>query len=209
MSKVFRLDFDYNHSGDGERDAFHVPFDEEQNISVYMIDTKLYESNLLPEKIYFQANFNLIPEYDYPLTDINIPIMSKNMLNIVQKIGDFNFELVPIIMIDDTYLGERFDNDNNLISTVPINDDYIAVRLTDGLYDYLDMDNSVYRPSRVNPNIPSRVRKVVLKEPQNGFPPIFRVKYTPSSLFLSNAAKEALEKANVKGCVFVPVETSS
>lgn len=208
MSKVFKIDFDYNHSGDSGRDAFHVPFAEEQNISVYMIDTEMYESSLLPEKIYFQANFNLIPEYDYPLTDLNIPVMSKKMLGITQTIGDFNFEIVPITMIDDTYLDKRFDSNNNLLASVPKNEDYVAVRLTDGLYSFLDMDKSEYRPSRVNPNIPSRVRKIVLKEPENGFPPLFRVKYTPSTLFVSKETKEALEATNIKGCVFEPVETS-
>lgn len=208
MSKVYKLSHDYNHSGDSERDAFHVPFEGDNNISVYMIDTEMYDSNLLPDRIYFQANFRLIPYYDYPLTDLNIPVMHQRMLDVFLSLGEIKYEGIPVTMIDDTHLDKRFDESGNLNPSVPKNESYFAIRLTDGLYDFLDLDSSDYRPSRVNPNIPSRIRKVVLKKPAQGFPPLFRVKFTPSTLFISLAAKEALEANNIKGCVFEEVEVS-
>lgn len=208
MDKVYRLSHDYNHSGDPERDAFHVPFEGDNNISAYMIDTEMYGSGLLPDRIYFQANFLLIPKYDYPLTDLNIPVMHHRMLDVFLALDEIKYEGIPVIMIDDTYLGERFDGSGNLNPTVPKNEDYLAIRLTDGLHNFLDLDRSDYRPSRVNPNIPSRIRKTVLKKPDQGFPPLFRVKFTPSALFISQAAKEALEANNIKGCVFEEVEVS-
>lgn len=209
MDKVYKLSHDYNHSGVPERDAFHVPFEGDNNISAYMIDTEMYGSDLLPDRIYFQANFLLIPKYDYPLTDLNIPVMHHRMLDVFLSLGEIKYEGIPVIMIDDTYLNGRFDDSANLNPSVPINEDYIAIRFTDGLYDFLDLDSSDYRPSRVNPNIPSRIRKAVLKKPDQGFPPLFRVKFTPSTLFISQAAKEALEAAGIKGCVFEEVEVSN
>ena len=208
MDKVYKLNHDYDHSGDSERDAFHVPFEGDGNISAYLIDTEMYSSDLLPDFIAFQANFQLIPNYDYPLTDLNIPIMHKRMLEIFLSLGRINYEYIPVIMIDDTFLDERFDNSGNLNPSVHKNEDYLAVRLVDGLYDFLDLDKSDFRPSRVNPKIPSRINKAVLKKPVEDFPPLFRVKFSPSSLFVSQAAKEALETNNIKGCVFEEVEVT-
>ena len=208
MKKIYKLEHDFNHSGDSERDAFHVPFEGNNNIAYYMIDTEMYSFNLLPKQIFFQANFRLIPDYDYPFTDLNIPVMSIRMLSTILSVKSIGYELIPVIMIDDTYLGKRFDTNGSLISIVPIIENYGAIRLTDGLLNYLDLDLSDYRPSRINPKVPSRVRKVVLKEPDKGFPSLFRVKYAPSSLFVSQETKEVLEASNIKGCVFNEIEVS-
>lgn len=173
MDKVYKLSHDYRHSGDSERDAFHVPFEGDNNISVYMIGIETYGSEVLPSQMFFQANFRLIPKYHYPLTDLNIPVIYERMLKIFLGLDKIGYEFIPVIMIDDTYLAERFDSSGNLNPSVPKNEDYIAVRLTDGLYDFLDLDNSEYRPSRVNPKVPSVIKKVVLKKPPQGFPPLF------------------------------------
>jgi hypothetical protein len=47
-----------------------------------------------------------------------------------------------------------------------------------------------------------------LKEPLGGFSALFRVDVISSSLFISQSAKEALEAAGIKGCVFEEVEVS-
>ena len=70
------------------------------------------------------------------------------------------------------------------------------------------MDKSEYRPSRANPSVPSRIRKVVLKKPKIGFPPLFRVKYTPSSLYVRQEVKDDLLNNNIKDCVFEAVEVT-
>ena|SRR5690606_12613399 len=139
MKKVYKLERDFNHSGDSERDAFHVPFEGNDNISYYMSDTEMYNNSLLPKQIFFQANFQQIPDYDYPFTDLNIPVMSMRMLSAILSVKTISYELIPVIMIDDTYLGKRLDANDSLVSTVPIIENYVAIRLTDGLLNYLDM----------------------------------------------------------------------
>lgn len=205
--KVYKLDWDYQHSGDTEKDAFHIPFNDDDKAMYYFSSPEIYGADLLPDEILFQANFSLIPSYDYPLTDLQIPILSRRMYEVLQLIGLKDDLVVPVIMIDDSYLGDRFKSEGILNSEVPTNKDYLALRLS-SLQSYFDSENSDYRPLRSNPNAPGRIKKLVLKEPPEGFPPIFRVDVISSSLFISQIAKEALESAGIKGCVFEEVEVT-
>lgn len=204
---VYKLDWDYGHSGDTERDAFHIAFKDDDKIMHYFASPGIYNKELLPPEILFQANFNLVPYYDYPLTDLQIPIMSLRMYDILNNLDLEEHHTIPVIMIDDTYLGERFISDGSLSTETPINRDYIALRLS-LLRDYFDRERSEYRPLRSNPDALGRIKKLVLKEPPSGFPSAFRVDVVSSSLFISQAAKESLEANNIKGCVFEEVEVS-
>ena len=48
----------------------------------------------------------------------------------------------------------------------------------------------------------------VLKKPKIRFPPLFRVKYTPSSLYVRQEVKDDLLNNNIKDCVFEAVEVT-
>ncbi len=205
---VYKLDWDYNHSGDTERDAFHIPFKDDDKVMHYFASPEIYGKELLPTEILFQANFNLVPAYDYPLTDLQIPVLTTRMYDILSGLGLGEHNIIPVIMIDDTYLGERFLPDGSLSPNTPVNKDYVALRLG-SLRDYFDREKSDYRPLRSNPNAPGRIKKLVLKEPISGFPSVFRVDVISSSLFVSEKAKNALETAGIKGCVFEEVEVSN
>jgi len=205
--KVYKLDWDYGHSGDTERDAFHISFKGDDKVMYYFSSPEIYGSELLPSEILFQANFRLIPSYDYPLTDLQIPIISRQMYDVLKRIGLTDHLVVPVIMIDDSYLGDRFQSEGFLSPDVPTNNDYLALRLS-SLQSYFDSEKSDYRPLRSNPKAPGRIKKLVLKEPLGGFSALFRVDVISSSLFISQSAKEALEAAGIKGCVFEEVEVS-
>jgi hypothetical protein len=205
VKKVYKVNWDFEHSGDMERDAFHISFPDDDKIMYFFSSPEMYSEDLLPKEILFQANFNLIPNYDYPLTDLQIPILSVRMLNTLEEIRCFDYYAVPVIMIDDTYMEERFNEDGNLNIKVPTNKDYVAVRLSN-LLDSFDYENSDFRALRSNPKAPGRIKKLVLKEPKLGFPPMFRVNVISSTLFVSEEAKIALEQNKIKGCVFEEVE---
>lgn len=207
MAEVYILKCDFNHSGDSETDATHMSFKDDKKISLYFSNPLMYGDELLPEKIYFQADFNLIPKYDYPLTDLRIPVMSLRMLRVFEELESFEYSLIPVVMIDDTFLEKVFDDNGLLNNKVTVNEDYVALRLSKWMY-FFDYDNSDYKPSSINPNIPGTIKKAVLKKPLSGFPPIFRMDRLSSNLFVSAEAKTALEAANIKGCIFEPVETS-
>ncbi|MCT4616430.1 MAG: hypothetical protein N4A49_16365 [Marinifilaceae bacterium] len=204
MIRVYRLEFDYDHSGDSERDAYHIPFKDDAIISGLLMSPKYAD---IPDKIFFQANFNMIPLYDYPLTDLNIPIFSKRMMKVIETFGSFEYRKVDVIMIDDTYSNKLFDSNGDILSDVPINIDYISIQLKTR-FDCVDYEKTIFKKFNSQPNKLGLVRKLVLKDLSVNYPPIFRINEKPSSLFVSAEAKEALEAANIKGCVFEPVETS-
>ncbi len=204
MVKVYTLNHDYEHSGDPERDAFHISFNGDDMISSFLLNPKYEE---LPDVIYFQANFNLIPEYDYPLTDLNIPVFSRRMMDIILGIGGCKFKEVSVVMIDDTYFKDKFNSKGELLPEVPVEKEYLTFQLQERL-EVFDYERSVYKMLKSQPDKPGIIKKMVLKEPSIGFPPLFRIKEKASVLFVSKEAKEALEAENIKGCVFEPVESS-
>ncbi|MFV0541355.1 MAG: hypothetical protein ACK5MZ_08990 [Aestuariibaculum sp.] len=205
MSNCYILKHDFTHSGDPERDAFHVPFQYSDRASTIFLNPKYKDK--LPNVIYFQANFNLIPEFDYPLTDLNIPVISDQMLQVLKGVRAFESFEVPVVMFDDTFLGDRFNSDGSLKLEVKKVESYQALIIVNR-ESVFDFDNSEFTPSTIDPSKPGIISRIVLRKPENGFSPIFRIPETPSTLFISHAAKEALEAAEVKGCVFEEVEVS-
>jgi hypothetical protein len=114
-------------------------------------------------------------EPDYSL---NWPIFSKAMLEVLLSVSNFSY--VDFSIAVDTE-----------------NQDYIIVQLLEHL-DIFDHDQSIYDPA----DIDSTLTKLVLKEPPGGYPPLFRVATIPNRLFVSTAARTALEAVNIKGLEF-------
>ena len=202
MKKVYKLHYDFNHLMDADFDSFHIEFENSKMIGANMISTRNFE---LPEKIYFQANFNIISNYDYPITDLGIPIMSKRMINILFKIKSFKFREIPIVMIDDTFMGDLFNSDGKLVTNVVTNNNFIAVQLMETCIAF-DYKNSVYEEDFILPV--GYIKKLILQEPENGFPSLFKIEESLADMFISEEAKNALEKQNIKGCIFEEVEVS-
>ncbi len=202
MSKVYILKHDYNHSGDSERDAFLIKRQREAGIESILVDIKEIR---LTEPLYFQSNFAIVSRIDYPLTDLIIPIISKKFQEAIQRTEKIQHVLHPVIMFDDTYLGDRFKNDGTLKDDVPRIEAFHALQLLEYV-DCFDYDNSEYRMVRDTPRL---IRKFVLKEPTNGFPAIFRISETPSSLFVSEKLKAEIELAEIKTCIFEEVEVTA
>jgi hypothetical protein len=206
MTKCYILKHDYEHSGDSEKDAFHVPFQYSDRASTIFLNPKYRDK--LPSIIYFQANFNLIPKFDYPLTDLSVPVMSDRMLDILKQVRYFESVEIPVVMFDDTFLGERFDKHGNLKPEVKRIEGYRAIMIIDR-QSVFDFARSKFEPSTIDPSKPGVILDIVLREPENGFPSIFRIPETPSTLFISQTAKEALEQAKINGCVFDEIKVSS
>jgi hypothetical protein len=147
----------------------------------------------MPKEIKFTVDREWLSMTDFPhLEDAHFwPIMSRKMVEILLSVGDFPHQIIPVSFRD--HLG------------VPIECDYVILHLTE-LSDILDLDKSLYslRQSVLDPSksIISDIKKVVLKEPKKGFPPVFRVKWKEIYLFVSAEAKVALEAAGIKGIGF-------
>jgi hypothetical protein len=140
---------------------------------------------------------NLSGQIDYPyLPDlISWPIMSVRMLDVLLSVGDFSHQVIPII----------FTHIDGLLPSSEERHDFIILQLLEH-FDGLDRNRTEYS-STFDESDPELERiditgEMVLKEPPNGFPPIFRVKEDRVPLYVSTAAKEALEKAGIQGLDF-------
>jgi hypothetical protein len=204
MQNCYLLTLDFNHSGDPEYDAFNLPFEGDNMIGAHMMGVREVE---LPRRIYFTADFELIPKYDFPLTNLNMPVMSLRMWRVLEKLTPLNYRHIPITMIDDSYLDHPFDNQGNFKPGVSINEDYVGVKFNEYTSAF-DFENSDYDEDDIFPGEIAQIRSLVLKEPAAGFPSIFRMKECRSKLFVSQVAKEALEASGIVGCVFEQVATA-
>lgn len=205
MGRIYSLNWDYNHSGDMERDAFHVKFENSDKSSIMFLNPRY--QNKLPKRVLLRANFEVIPNIDYPLTDLNVPIFSNKMISVIERVGAFEKILTPVIMVDDTYLGEVLNESGQIKPEVLTNSEYKAITIINR-EDCFDYDNSEFDPSELNPNIPGYIKTTVLKNSIH-LPPIFRIKESPSKLFLTEITKNALELNDIVGCVFEEIDTSS
>jgi hypothetical protein len=147
----------------------------------------------MPKEIIFIAERKYLSMTDFPnLEDAHgWPVMSKKMAEVLLSVSDFPHQIIPVTFIDHS---DEF-----------IENDYVILHLTE-LSDFLDPDKSIYTREQAMDD-PSRtmisdIEKLVLKEPVNGFPPMFRVKWTEVNLFVSAEAKTALEASGIQGLSF-------
>ncbi len=147
----------------------------------------------IPSWIEFIGKTETIDAIDYPCIENADywPIMSKKMVEVLLSVGDFPHQVIPITFCH--------------YSGTPMNYDYVILNLL-SLSDFMDFDESLYtlKPTIVDPNklMVRDIQKLVLKEPESGFPPIFRVKWHTVRLYVSAEARAALEAADIKGLDF-------
>lgn len=136
---------------------------------------------------------------DYILTRPNFPVMSKRMLSVLESVKDFPHQVIPVVIEDMemAFFG-------SLDRSGKVNTDYVAVQLLEQL-DIFDREKSVYSPSSISLSGVGRIRKLVLKVPEEGLPPIFRIIENSTHLYVSPEAKTALEAAGITGVRFVDI----
>ena len=132
-------------------------------------------------------------------TEPDIPVMSKRMLSVLRSVRDFPHQTIPVV-IEDTEAAEESLTERS----GKINTDYVAVQLLEQL-DIFDREKSVYRPSSISTHGVGRIRRLVLKVPTQGLPPIFRIIENSTYLYVSPEAKAALEEAEITGIRFVDI----
>ncbi len=158
----------------------------------------------MPTDLVFVGFDDLFISTDYPyIQDTRSwPIMSKQMLNILLSIKEFSYQAIPITFKHvENFSIDKEERGRNL--SIP-NHNFVILQLLEYL-DALDLEKSDYTktPYESNPKAERiDIHKMVLKKPVNGFPPIFRVKEDKVSLYVSAAARKALEEAGIQGLDF-------
>jgi hypothetical protein len=158
-----------------------------------LIETSPYDG---PEPLNFLGWPKRLPKTEFPDNNPGFSLMSKRMLEILYSVGEFRYKAIPtrIFSYDLKYEIEDYLNQQNLDPEF-CNENYVAVQLLEHL-DVADQERCTYEPAYDGS---LRIEKLVLKEPSIGFPPLFRVKGDPIYLFVSPAAKQALDTAGIKG----------
>jgi hypothetical protein len=145
---------------------------------------------------------------DYLYNDLGWPLISKRMLYILRSVGEFPHKVISTRIYDYGFQDQGRNNYEGR-TTPPageFNEDYVGLQTLEHV-DGIDYEHSELRP-RLNPNRQPLITNLILKEPVCGFPPIFRLNRAGEDilLFVSSAAKEALEEAGIKGLSFIEYE---
>lgn len=125
---------------------------------------------------------------DYPNDKFGYPIMSKKMVNILTSVGQFKHQAIPIEIHD-------WKSDQKT-------DDFVFLHLLECI-DVLDREKTEFYEQLSSEFV--TVRRAALKMPEQGYPPLFRVKDVGLTRFISKEAREALKVADIKGVHFVPL----
>jgi hypothetical protein len=177
-----------------------IPFEGLEDVSSRLCRTS--EEVPLPDVIEFRGLLQRVRATDFPVTNRYWPLISKRMLNVLTSVSSFPHQAIPTRIIEGS-IGRRlrddprYDVDGN-IKPEFYTDDYVLLQLTEHI-DALDLEKSEYEEYYSDINAVEGVEKYVFKEPKNGFPPIFRLSVEPVPLYISHDAKNALEKAEIKG----------
>jgi hypothetical protein len=169
----------------------------------------------LPERIEFTAVFDSLrinnPKFiratDYPDVRENWPIMSKRMLNALLSVRDFPHQAIPVVMLSNKMIPTP---SGTLIEDDSESHDYVAVQLLEHL-DILDWDSSTCTRCPAHPEFMDdfdQLTEIVLTEPPEGFPPLFRITAKPMFLFVSAAGMAALEAAGIKGESYSTIDSN-
>ncbi len=192
---------DLEHYKEGERgqwDAYLIEFPGSDKIRFWNA-----QPLNLPEPVEFDAQTDVLGSIDYFTTVPTWPVMSRRMLDVLLSVREFPHQVVPLLMHETPVLSEEVEMEGRpYIRTGKVNHDYVAVQLLE-LLDVFDWENSVYE---LDPDFPGELdgfpEKIVLKEPEDGFPPLFRIKPLETLLYVSAEGRAALEAAKIRGVRF-------
>lgn len=196
MPIIYQLDWNISHkSPDLSHDAKIVPFFKwEESVVLSAVTPYVF-----PSSIEFDAFFfHLIGKLDYPFNNLNWPIMSKRMLQVLLDVGNFAHRVIPLTMIN---CEGKVTPDKKITHSGEKNYDFVAVQLLEH-HNFFNAENSIYTP---HPRLPQRAKKIekLAVALPDLLPPLFRLSVYPPALFLSEDAKESLETAGITGVEFI------
>lgn len=206
MNKAYRLKVDNSQIVDDFPNIHKIKQEDYLDLS-HLLASEKHE--LTENEIIARANFDQITKYDFIQNEFGIPVLSNRFIDLLNLYDDKELKLVPVILLDDIIPPNKIYKTfgKGIKKDVPINTDFNTVKFNKQ-FDYCDLEKSSFRKLRSQPDSLGILKQVVLKEPKNGFPSLFRIKESISMLFVSGEAKEALESNGIKGCLFDEVEVT-
>jgi hypothetical protein len=181
-------------------DAHIVEWPEYRDYTTKFMDPNEFEFPV--HGVEFQGYESCLSNTDFPHNNVGWPIMSKRMLDTLLSIREFpcRYWDIPFVGFPDNAPVMMLEE--GLSGGVRHNNEFVAVQLLEQL-DIFDRENSVYKDSNILPGAVNSIRKLALHVPEDGLPPIFRLKVSPVQLYISPEGRAALEAAKIKGVRFV------
>jgi hypothetical protein len=207
-NRAYRLRWESEHLElcDEENDIELRPFPDWEETSMLMMTTP-YD---LPNPVIFEGDFKMLPCTDYPINNVYWPVMSRRMYYTLLALGDFPHQVIPIAIMDDrAYPFEShrcFLPDGQPNPEVTNFDGFVAVQILEQS-SYFNFEQSDYDADPEFPEMPRYIYNYALDEPEEGFPPLFRLAAYPAALFISAEAREALKEAGIHGTSYYPLDS--
>lgn len=180
MEKVFEVKIDLSQNIDEFPNIHKIRSNDYLDLT-HILNNESYRFE--ENEIIVRGNFQQLDEYDFISNDLNIPIFSKKFINAIDKSKENGLKIIPIKIYDDT--GQIQEPRNDFFT--------IDFRIQ---YDFLDLDKSIFRKLRSEPNKKGILKKVVFKKELVDIPVIFRIKESISKLFVSESL---LKHSNFNG----------
>ena len=190
---------DPSHLKGKDDNAILVPFEGKEYICGWVGTRR----PAVPEPVLFEANFKDTRQSDYPCNDVNWPLMSPRMIEVLRGVGDFPHRLIPVRLLDQRARGNKRYLPDGSLRPEAVDDRFATVQLTEHI-DVVDWEHSSFKPSRINPKS-GYFTNLVLRKPAGGLPPLFRIPSDVSMLLVSAEARRALEAAGIVGITFMSI----
>jgi hypothetical protein len=199
---VFILFWDTSHMKSDKPDACLVEYPGWENTAGWLGTRELP----LPDRIVFEAKMDVVRATDYPVNDVNWPLVSPKMRETLRAVGPLpRHREIPVLMVDrDVPVSRRVTAPGRYRSEV-VDDRFAALHLLEHA-DAFDWERSEYEKHPQLPNRIKKVKRLVLQAPAGGLPPIFRLSAYPKRLLVREDARDALDRAGVRGAVFWPLD---
>jgi hypothetical protein len=156
----------------------------------------------LPKHILFFGWFDLLDKTELPSNDLGWTIISKRFLEVVKQLGFIDYRLINLRVIDRAQFENVFDEpnirkyeDNNAMEGLRYNDDMFYGFQVLSRASLLTDDSD--RTNRMG-------KKVSWREDITELPFFFRENRFPGALLVNQEARDALEKAGIRGIQFTP-----
>jgi hypothetical protein len=178
-----------------------VPFEGYEQISISMCEPS--ETVEFPNPVQLHGLLPTVRQTDFPVVEEGWPLMSRRMVEVLESVGAFPHRVLPTRILEGSVgrsLAEgdrRFDEQGNFKPEF-YTDDYVLLQITEHL-DAMDLERSVYQRLNLKTNNVLGVRKFVFKDIGQAYPPIFRLTHCSTFLFITEAAKQALETSGIRG----------
>ena len=151
----------------------------------------------LPETLTFTTeNEERLNRANFPIANANLNILSRPLIDTIESVDQVNWTLVPALFTDKQ--GKEVNIDRFMV--VYLNEHIDCFDYEQSEYEMMDYSNGPQ--DHITERMRKRagvVKKLVLREPESGFPPYFRVLTDSFNLYISEACRDAIVEAGHTG----------